>query len=57
MKLHTLRNEGTRLTVLVNKHPDGFSVTLRDDDAGGFLIVYRTEAEALSKAVQIISYS
>lgn len=55
MKLHTLRNEGTRLTVLVNKHPDGFSVTLRDD--GEFLIVYRTEAEALSKAVQIISYS
>ena len=54
MKLHTLKNEKTKLTVLVNKHRDGFSVTLRDN--GEFLIIYRTEAEAIAKAVQIISY-
>lgn len=54
MKLYTLKNEKTKLTVIVNKHRDGFSVTLRDD--GEFLIIYRTEAEAIAKASQIISY-
>lgn len=55
MKLYTLKNEKTRLTVHVNKHHDGFSVTLRDD--GEFLIIYRTESEAIAKAAQIISYT
>lgn len=54
MKLYTFKNEKTRLTVLVSKHRDGFSVTLRDDSE--FIVIYRTEAEAIAKAVQMISY-
>ena len=60
MTLHTLRNEKAGTTALVNKHRDGFSVTLRDDEAGEFLpvaIIYPTEAAAIAKAIQIISHS
>jgi hypothetical protein len=55
MTLYTLKNEMNKLTVLVKKHGDGFAVTLRDN--GEIYIIYRTEGEALSKAVAIISYS
>lgn len=60
MTLYTLRNEKAGTTALVNKHRNGFSVTLRDDDAGEFIpvaVIYPTEAAAIAKAVQIISHN
>lgn len=58
--LHTFRNDEAGTTAFVNKHVDGFSVTLRDDDAGEFVpvaIIYPEEARAIAKAQHLIAHN
>ena len=60
MTLHSFNNDESNTTAFVNKHTQGFSVTLRDNDSGEFVpcaIIYSTESAAITKAKDIIRYT
>lgn len=56
MILHSFTNAKANTTTFVNKHINGFSVTMRDNDSSEFFpsaVIYSNEAAAIAKAKQI----